>query len=432
MSTTAIIAVCLIGIAIAIALGYKFGINMGITGLVFAYIVGCFMMQMTVREVVALWPTSTVFQLMSITLFFGFATVNGTMKAVADHLLYKVRNQTWMISFALFFIAIILGALGCPPPAGNAIMAVIGFSVGLPIGLHPLIIAWVVCHGANLGACMPWAASGSVVNSTIASAGYEVESGTMTWEFTLAYFLVTFVILIVLNIIFKGMKSKAISVEKPAPFSPVHKKNLIIICIVVFLVVVPSILTKFISVSWLTTFANYADIQMLGMVGFVVCSLMKLADEKAVIKAVPWNTIILVGGIATLMSVATAAGVVDMISNWLNNSVPTFAVGAFLCVLAGFLSFFSGGINTVFPMLAPMVPTLVAGTSLKPVTLFIAILLGACYTALSPFSTGGAIFMSNCPDEKIRAKLIGGQLGLALLGMVVSAVLAIVGILAIF
>lgn len=432
MSTTTIIIVCLLGIAVSIALGYKFGINMGVTGIAFAYIVGCFMMNLRVKEVVALWPTSTVFQLMSITLFFGFAVVNGTMQVIADHLLYKVRNQTWMIAFALFFIAIILGALGCPPPAANAIMAVIGFSIGLPAGLHPLIIAWAVAHGANIGACMPWSASGSVVKGTIANAGYEAEAGAMTWEFALAFFVVTLVILIALYIVFKGHKLSAIEVKKPAPFQPVHKKSLIVICIVVGLVVIPSFLSKIIPSPALATFARFADIQMLGMIGFVVCSLMKLADEKAVIRSVPWNTIILVGGIATLMGVATTAGVVDLISNWLNSSVPPFAIAAFLCILGGFLSFFSGGINTVFPMLAPMVPVLVANTGLKPVTLFIAILLGACYTALSPFSTGGAIFMSNCPDEKIRAKLVGGQLGLAVLGLVVSAVLALTGILGIF
>jgi len=432
MSTTAIIIVCLSGIAIAIILGYKFDINMGITGLVFAYIVGCFMMEMRVREVVTLWPTSTMFQLMTITLFFGFSVVNGTMQLIADHLLYTVRNNTWMIAFAIYFIAIILGALGCPPPAANAIMAVIGFSVGLPAGLHPLILAWAVCHGANIGACMPWAASGSVVSSTIASAGYEAEAGGMTWEFMFAYFLITFVILIGLYLVFKGNKLKKIEVEKPEPFQPVHKKSLAIILIVVGLVVLPQLLGKFVQVSWLATFARYADIQMLGMVGFLVCSLMKLADEKTVIKAVPWNTIILVGGIATLMSVATAAGVVDIISNWLNNSVPSFAIAAFLCILGGFLSFFSGGINTVFPMLAPIVSSLVTVSGAKPVTLFISILLGACYTALSPFSTGGAIFMSNCRDEQVRSKLVAGQLGLATLGMVVSAILALTGVLSIF
>lgn len=431
MSSSAII-VCLIGIVVAIALGYKFNVNMGVTGMVFAWIVGCLMMGMKVKEVVALWPNSVIFQLLSITLFFGFACCNGTMQAVADHLLYAVRNQSWMIGLAIYFIAIVLGAIGCPPPAANAIMAVIGFSIGLPAGLHPVIIAWGVCHGAAIGACMPWAASGAVVNSTIAANGFEAEAAGMTWEFFLAYFLVSTVILLGLYFVFKGNKLKTISVEKPQPFNDVQRKNLVIIAIVVGLVVIPSMLSKFIKNPTLAFLASRLDIQMLSFVGFVVCVLMKLADQRAAIKSVPWNTIILVGGIGTLMNVATQAGVVDVISGWLNNSVPEGMMVAFMTLLGGFLSFFSGGINTVFPMLAPIVGTAVAGTAIKPVTMFIGILLGACYTALSPFSTGGAIFMSNCQDEKVRGKLITWQLGLAALGMGASAVLAAVGILGLF
>lgn len=431
MSSSAII-VCMVGIVIAIALGYKFNVNMGVTGLVFAWIVGCLMMGLKVKEVVALWPNAVVFQLLSITLFFGFACCNGTMQAVADHLLYAVRNQSWMIGLAIFFIAIILGAIGCPPPAANAIMAVIGFSIGLPAGLHPVIIAWAVCHGANIGACMPWAASGAVVNSTIAANGFEAEAAGMTWEFFLAYFVITTVTLLVLYFILKGHKLSAIRVEKPEPFTLIQKKNLVIVGIVVFLVVVPSMLSKIVKNPTLSFLASRLDIQMLSFAGFVICVLMKLADQKNVIKSVPWNTIILVGGIGTLMNVATQAGVVDLISGWLNSSVPEGLMVAFMTLLGGFLSFFSGGINTVFPMLAPIVATAVAGTAIKPVTMFIGILLGACYTALSPFSTGGAIFMSNCQDENVRGKLISWQLGLAALGLAISAILAAIGILGIF
>lgn len=254
----------------------------------------------------------------------------------------------------------------------------------------------------------------------------------MTWEFFLAYFLVSTVILLGLYFVFKGNKLKTISVEKPQPFNDVQRKNLVIIAIVVGLVVIPSMLSKFIKNPTLAFLSSRLDIQMLSFVGFVVCVLMKLADQRAAIKSVPWNTIILVGGIGTLMNVATQAGVVDVISGWLNNSVPEGMMVAFMTLLGGFLSFFSGGINTVFPMLAPIVGTAVAGTAIKPVTMFIGILLGACYTALSPFSTGGAIFMSNCQDEKVRGKLITWQLGLAVLGMGASAVLAAVGILGLF
>ena len=254
----------------------------------------------------------------------------------------------------------------------------------------------------------------------------------MTWEFFFAYFLITTIILIVLYFVFKGHKLQTVNVQKPQPFNEIQKKNLIVIAVVVGLVVIPSMLSKFIKNPALAFWASRLDIQMLSFAGFVVCVLMKLADQRAAIKSVPWNTIILVGGIGTLMNIATQAGVVDVISGWLNNSVPEGMMTAFMTLLGGFLSFFSGGINTVFPMLAPIVGTAVAGTAIKPVTMFIGILLGACYTALSPFSTGGAIFMSNCPDEKVRGKLITWQLGLAALGMGFSAVLAAVGVLGIF
>ncbi len=62
----------------------------------------------------------------------------------------------------------------------------------------------------------------------------------------------------------------------------------------------------------------------------------------------------------------------------------------------------------------------------------IGILLGANYTAISPFSTGGAIFMSNCNDETVRGKLIGWQLGLAVLGMAATVILGMVGFLGLF
>jgi len=50
MSTGLIISVCMLGIVVAIALGFKYGVNMGVTGIVFAYIVGCFMMGLKVKR----------------------------------------------------------------------------------------------------------------------------------------------------------------------------------------------------------------------------------------------------------------------------------------------------------------------------------------------------------------------------------------------
>ena len=87
MSSGAIVILCLAGVALSIILNYKLSLNMGLSALAFAFIIGCLFMGMKVKEVIALFPTSIFFQVMCLSLFFGYGVVNGTMGAIADHML---------------------------------------------------------------------------------------------------------------------------------------------------------------------------------------------------------------------------------------------------------------------------------------------------------------------------------------------------------
>lgn len=431
MSSSAIV-ICLIGIIISIILSYKFNVNIGVTGLAFAFIVGCFMMKMTVNEVVALYPTALTFQIMVICLFFGFATCNGTMKILANHILYSVRNRKWMIAFALYLIAIILGALGCPPPATTVISGVIGISVGLAAGLHPLIIAWSVLMGSVMGSLVTWGANGAVIKGIIASVGYEAQSDAWTWRAMLAFFVISTLILIVLFLVFKGYKLSDVSVEKPESFTREQRISLTIILVVVLLVVIPSLLTKLTANEAVAFFAARMDIRVLAVIGFVLCTLLKLANPMDVIKSVPWANIILIGGIGTLMAVATQAGVVDLLANWLNSSVPVMLKVPFMTLIGAILSCFSSGIPTVFPMLAPVVTDAVVGTSIKPITMFIGILIGCDLVSTSPFAAGGALFLSFVQDEELRKKMVNWMLILTLAATAIVLVLGAVGFWGLF
>lgn len=430
MSTAAII-VCLIGIVIAIILNYKFDISVGVTGIAFAYIVGIFMLKMSMKEVVALWP-SAAFQIMSIALFFGFPLCNGTMEVFAQHLLYRTQKAPWLIAFALYGIVVILTMMGCSPPAANVLVGVMGFTIGLPAGLHPIIIIWAVVIGSILGACVPWGNNGIIIKSSIAEAGFEAQANSWVWVCFAAMFVVTTLILLILFFLFKGHKIKAFDVEKPPAFNAKQRTSLIMICIMVLFLVIPGFLSKLMPDSATLKFlTNAFDVQGLSAIGFVICALMKLAEPKEVVKKVPWAVILLVGGMGMLISVATKAGVIDLLASWLNSSVPEFLKVPFMALLAGFLSIFTAAIPTVVPMLYPMVPGIIAGGALKATTVFVGILLGASYTACSPFSSGGAVVMSTCSDPEVRAKLMNYQLILAvsvLLGLVVVSATGILGI----
>ena len=77
-----IVILCLIGVALAIFLSYKFNLQMGVSAMVFAFIIGVLFMGLRVKNVIAMFPTSVFFQVMSLSLFFGVGVVNGRMKAV--------------------------------------------------------------------------------------------------------------------------------------------------------------------------------------------------------------------------------------------------------------------------------------------------------------------------------------------------------------
>ena len=64
-------AAIIFAIALAIFLGYKTKINTGLFCIVFAYIIGCFVMGLKPKQVIGYWPTSTMFVILSVSLFYN-------------------------------------------------------------------------------------------------------------------------------------------------------------------------------------------------------------------------------------------------------------------------------------------------------------------------------------------------------------------------
>jgi len=427
MINGSIVLLCLLGVALAIVLNYKWNLNMGISAFVFSFIIGVLFMGMRVKNVIALFPTSVFFQVMSLSLFFGYGVINGTMDVIAKKLLYASRKKPYMIVFALMAIGFLLGILGCVPPAAGAILAVMSFSIAVPSGVNPLICA-ALGFSCNAGSFVKWGASGAIIDATIAANGYETVSAAYTWQIFAGAILITVGVILISFFIWKGYEIKEIvGMEAPKDFTPEQKKTLMLILAVVFFAVVPGILKTWkIGGGFIKTFADFCDIQVLCLIGFIIAKFMKLADQRKVIAAVPWNTLLLLAGISTLMSVAVQAGAVEIISGWLASTIPALLLPCFMCLLGGFLSAFSGGITTVFPMVAPIVPSLVAASGANAMLLFLATILGAHFTSMSPFSTGGSVFLGMNRDESIAKKLVTGQLVVCLVAIAISCGIATV------
>ena len=81
--------VMLIVIVLAIAIGFKTNINIGVLAMVFSYIVGCYVMGLKASAIVAMWPIKIFFILVSVSFFYNFATLNGSLDKLALNILYK-------------------------------------------------------------------------------------------------------------------------------------------------------------------------------------------------------------------------------------------------------------------------------------------------------------------------------------------------------
>ena len=106
-------AVLVASIAVAVILGYKTKINTGFFCIAFAYLIGCFGMGLKTKELIGFWPVSTMFVILSVSLFYNFAAVNGTLEKMSASLLYMCRKFPGMLPFALFFCSSCTFCYGC-------------------------------------------------------------------------------------------------------------------------------------------------------------------------------------------------------------------------------------------------------------------------------------------------------------------------------
>ena len=103
---------CIIAIIVSIFVGWKFKLNTGIIAMAFAFVIGIFVMGMKASAIIAYWPTTIVFYLLSIALFFNYATENGTMSVLGQKLLHAMGGNAKLVPFAIALVSAIVGGLG--------------------------------------------------------------------------------------------------------------------------------------------------------------------------------------------------------------------------------------------------------------------------------------------------------------------------------
>jgi di/tricarboxylate transporter len=398
----------ILAIVAAIALGYVTKINTGIFAIAFAYLLGCFVLDLKPGEIVRMWPVSIFFVIVAVSLFYNFALLNGTLEKISTHILYSCRRAPYLLPFIIYFSAALIAALGAGFFSVLAFSAPIALILCDKLKVSKLIGAIAVNCGALSGANFMTSGSGVIFRGLMDSAGFTQNS----FQYSAVVFAasVIFSLLLIAGFFFLSGGHKNIvridHMERPEKFDKKQLFNLYLMIVMIVVILVPPLAHIAAPDNAAITFLNSrVDVGLIAFIMTAIALLFKLAPQKEAIAKIPWETLIMICGVGTLIAVAIKAGTINLLSGWVSSNISTAFVPVAFGVIAAFMSFFSSTLGVVCPALFPLVPAVAQATGIAPMILFTCIVIGSQSSAISPFSSGGSLILGACSKDDERAAL---------------------------
>jgi Na+/H+ antiporter NhaD/arsenite permease-like protein len=170
-----------------------------------------------------------------------------------------------------------------------------------------------------------------------------------------------------------------------------------------------------------------ADIGFLALLLGCCLTLIKASEGKEVLRHIPWETILMVCGVNTLIGILEHLGGIDLLTSLIaqiSNPVNVTAVTAFI---TGIISAFSSSSGVVLPTFIPVVPDLIAKIGGgNEVSIISSINVGAHLVDISPLSSLGALCLASAlheDREKLFRHLLGFGLSMAVVGSAICFLL---------
>lgn len=432
MTATVGLIVFMLAIVISIILGTKLKMNIGMVALAFTFLIGVTLSGLSGRSVSGLFPTNIFVTQLVATFFYGFASLNGAFNGIADRIIYRTKKVKGALPFVVLLCTILLSMMGAGAEATPVIMSPIAFMLAAEAGFHPILASLAVWVGSVCTIGATWTPGGAVAYSIWSPHLGEEAADATSLYIMLLLIAIGFITMLVVYFIYRK-DLKEIEMEEPAPFTPIQKRSLMIVVIALLLMLIPAVLEALAPnpvTKWIST---HITVQVVCLVGSLIFVIMGLADPKEVFtKKIPWNSLITLAGMGTLVALAGELGIVDAIGGWIGDSVPAKFMPLMLVLVAGLLSYVVAASSVIYPLFAPMVPALAAASGLSPVLIAVSIMLGANISSFSPVSTGGSMAMLGASEEQ-RDIVMTGQFRFAMYFLIIFvAIFGVLGLLGVF
>lgn len=406
------IILCLVAIVLVIVIGAKTKTNIGLWAISAAYLIGVFVLKLKPADIITAFPSKIFLMLFSVTLFYGFAILNGALEKTAQKVVYVARNIPWSIPIVLFLLSFLMAAIGAGDGA-TVMMIPIGLSIAKVTGMNNYLAAVSVVSGISMGGFSPISTAGIFLRDMadrVGKHGPDVVNQYGNHAFFQVSLLFTFVFLVA-YIAFKGYKLTIPNLVKPGAYDNKQKINLaVIVVFVLVMVLVPILRTLMPKVPAVKILSGGLNLTFVAFIATIFLVVFKVGDEKKAFQRVPLASLFTLCGMGTLIGIVSKSGAIEMVSKYLSGSVPAGLVGVMMALIAGIMSLFVSGfvVNTTF---FALVPALAIGSGFNPGFLYAAVAVGAMSTAVSPFSGSGGLVVASVDDEEHRKKIFNFLLG---------------------
>ena len=422
--------ICAAAIIAVILLGYFTKTNIGLWAIAASYILGVFVLEIEPRDIVTLWPIKIFMMLFSVTFFYGYSVLNGSLEKLSLKIVYTSRKKPWFIAIALFAIAILISGIGAGDGA-TVMLIPIAISIAKITNMHYLLASVSVISGISIGGFSPISTIGIFIRELADQVGaYGPDIVNAYGNRAMLQAALLFSLVFILSyILLKGYKVKAPALEKPGTYSVKQVKTLIVIGIFIFvLLATPLFEALFPYIPFFSRLNDNIYLTFIAFIASILARLLKLGNEKEVFARVPWHALTTICGMGMLIAVAGKTGVIESMSNYLSDSsLSGVTVQVLLSFFSGVMSLFVSGfvVNTTF---FALVPGLATGLTFAPGLLFSAIAVGSIATSVSPFSGSGGLVVACVDNEEKRVKIFNSLLIWPFVNLVIYIGMILMGI----
>lgn len=369
--------ISLILLVVAIGLGFFRKLNVGLLCIAFAVVLGRFA-GFSEANVISGWSTGLFMMLFGVMFLFSIAQTNGTLELFARKVVALSGKQTKLIPVAVYLMTTFLAAIGPGTIPVMALTMPIAMALAAETGISPVLLAPIVVLGSAAGGISPIAPTG-IIGITL-SAAQGIKGIDMPYFYN--SLMAETIWAIILYFALGGHKLKTEKILTQADLPPFNKNQFITMIGVIAMVLIV-----------LVTKAN------VGLIAFligVVLLLLKVADERKSVAAIPWGTLVLVCGVGVLMNLAIKLKGIELLAKFLSTLMTENTASFIIGLTAGIMSWFSSTSGVVMPTLIPTVSSLMTavGGNVSALDLVSAITMSAHTAGTSPASTGGALAMA--------------------------------------